>query len=283
MTLFNIRDHVIDIATSIDSAPMGLTTGIRSLDTMTRGMQGGELIIVAGRPGMGKSSLMVNVVNHVKDTGPPLVFSMEMGRTLLIERLLADSARVSFARAKAGRLQDAEKSRLLEAAQYFAKKDIYIEGTSLATPVGVERTILEAMENNIQLKFIAIDHLHYMKMHKGEWSVNDEIGQITKYLKAFARQYNIPIMLLCQLSRACESREDHRPQLNDLRDSGSIEQDADQVWFLYRDSYYTRNSNSTDAEIIVAKQRNGPTGTVRVTWDGPTMSFREGPELGMGF
>ena len=280
--LFNLRDHVVEVVNDIGSTPMGLPTGLNSLDRITRGISKEDLVIVAGRPGMGKSSLMVDVINHVAGVGPSLVFSMEMGQTLFIERLLANRARVPFIRAKSGRLQDAEKNRLQEAAQSLTKCDIYIEGTALTTPVGVERAIREALDNKIELKLITIDHLHYMKMHKGEWSVNDEIGQITKSLKAFSRTYGIPIMLLCQLSRACEGREDHRPQLSDLRDSGSIEQDADQVWFLYRDSYYSRTQDS-EAEIIVAKQRNGPVGTVRVSWDGPTMSFREGPELALEF
>jgi replicative DNA helicase len=201
---------------------------------------------------------------------------MEMGRDLFIERQVTNLARVPFTRAKSGRLQDSEKKRLLEQATELSKRDIYVEGTSLITPAGVEQTLMEARDNKIPLNLVCIDHLHYMKMHKGEWSIGDEIAQITKYLKALARTYDVPLLLLCQLNRGPEYREDHRPMLNDLRDSGSIEQDADQVWFLYRDSYYSRSAQeTTEAEIIVAKQRNGPPGTVKVMWSGPLMSFSE--------
>jgi replicative DNA helicase len=281
MPLYNLKDNLGEIEKSFVDFEPGLPTGIKTLDNMTTGLHPGELIILSGRPGMGKSSLMTDFVRHTSATNPVLVFSMEMGRKLFAQRLLANMACVPFTRVQRCALQDAELKRVNSALIEIGKRDIYVEGSSLLTPMSVERVIVEAkVKQKIPLSAVYIDHLHYMEMDRGVSDPLHEVTQITKYLKAIAREYEIPLVVLCHLNRSCESRPNHKPMLSDLRESGSIEQDADQVWFLYRDSYYTRKSSGVDdAEIIVAKQRNGPVGSVKVLWKAETMSFHEVPDI----
>jgi replicative DNA helicase len=204
---------------------------------------------------------------------------MEMGQEELIERLIVNTAGVSYQRAIRDTLQPNEKRKLMCAAEELSKRDVLIEGASLQSPQGVERTLAGVINSGIQPSCVMIDHLNYMRSEKGYGDPYVEVTEITKYLKALAREYRLPFIVLAQLSRACEFREDHRPQLSDLRDSGSIEQDADQVWFLYRPGYYEVHSTSSYTEMIVAKNRNGATGTTRLNWNPAIMSFHAPPSM----
>jgi replicative DNA helicase len=253
----------------------GLTTGVPELDEITYGIRNQELVILAGRPGMGKSALLADVALHVSTGGVPLIFSMEMGYQQLGERLLTNLAGVSYSRAKRNQLQDHEQRILGEAADELSRREILIEGGSLLTPEKMEASLQEAF-SDYNISCVFIDHLHYMRLREiGMLGSTEEITRLTKYLKAFAREYNVPFVVLCQLNRGPEIRDNHRPRLSDLRDSGSIEQDADQIWFLYRDSYYTPVSGISEAEIIVAKNRNGPQGVAHTWWNPDLISFRE--------
>lgn len=278
MALINLRQSAGSVLAKISHKP-GITMGYSELDSLTYGVRPTELVFLAGRPGMGKTSAMCDMILHISDTSIPLVFSMEMGQEELIERLLVNTAGVSYQRAIRDTLHIHEKKKLLEAADTLSRRDVLIEGASLQSPQGIERTLSGVIESGVHPSCVLIDHLNYMRSEKGYGDPYVEVTEITKYLKALAREYKLPFVVLAQLSRACEFREDHRPQLSDLRDSGSIEQDADQVWFLYRPGYYESHSTSSYTEMIVAKNRNGATGVTKLNWNPATMSFRAPPTL----
>jgi replicative DNA helicase len=261
------------------AAQPGLPVGYRTLDTLTGGVYPTELIVLAGRPGMGKTSSACDMILSVSQTGIPLVFSMEMGQKQLVNRLVTNEARLSYQRVLRDTLEESEKVRLMDAAERLSNRDILIEGASLITPEGVERTLRAVSEQGLTVSCVFLDHLHYMQLSSPTGNLYNDVTAITKYLKALAREYNLPFVLLCQLNRGPEARDDHRPRLSDLRDSGSIEQDADQVWFLYRAGYYEPHSTSTSAELIVAKCRNGPTGIATLHWNAGVMTFSDPPTL----
>ena len=279
MALINVRQAANGVLAKISHKP-GIMVGYSELDNLTYGVRPTELVFLAGRPGMGKTSAMCDMILHMSQSSVPLVFSMEMGQDELVERMLVNLAGLSYQRTIRDMLKPSEKQKLLTAAGDLSHKDVLIEGASLQSPQGIERTIAGVIEQGIQPSCVLIDHLNYMRSEKGYGDPYVEVTEITKYLKALAREYRLPFIVLAQLSRACEFREDHRPQLSDLRDSGSIEQDADQVWFLYRPGYYELHSTSSYTEVIVAKNRNGATGTVKLNWNPQMMSFRAPPSLG---
>lgn len=273
MALINTRTTAVSVLAQMSHKP-GIKVGYEELDAITFGVRPTELVILAGRPGMGKSAAACDIVLHTCKSGIPLVFSLEMGQDELVERLIVNLSGVSYQRCIRNTLQAAEKHKLMAAAAELSKYDILIEGASLQSPQGVERTLSGVIESGLSPSCVLIDHLNYMR---SEDHVNDpyiEVTQITKYLKALAREYKLPFIVLAQLSRAPEFRDDHRPILSDLRDSGSIEQDADQVWFLYRPGYYEVHSTSAYTEMIVAKNRNGATGVAKLNWNPHIMSFR---------
>lgn len=277
--MINTYNNAKSILASI-THEAGLFVGYKQLDDITYGIRPTELILLAGRPGMGKTASMGDMILHVSESGVPLVFSMEMGANELVERFIVNKANVSYQRAIRNTLQAAEVKRLDGAADSLSKRNILIDGTSLQTPQGIERTLREVVNGGTPINCVFIDHLQYIRI---EPACNDPYitaTEVTKCLKALAREYRLPFVVLSQLSRACESREQgHRPRLSDLRDSGSLEQDADQVWFLYRTGYYDQNCSQEEAEIIVAKNRNGPTGKAKVHWNPSVMSFKTPPSL----
>ena len=274
MAIINTRQAAVDVLARISHKP-GIHVGYETLDEYTYGVRPGELVILAGRPGMGKTAAMCAMILHTSKNIVPLVFSMEMGQTGLIERMLVNQAGVSYQRAIRDQLHTPEKKRMLDAADVLSQRDILIEGTSLQTPQGVERTLKFLLEQGVHVSCVFIDHLQYMRTEPYIADPYVSITELTKYLKALAREYQLPFVVLCQLNRAVESRDSHRPRLSDLRDSGSIEQDADHIWFLYRQGYYDPNSTETAAEIIVAKNRNGAVGVAQVYWNASLMSFRK--------
>jgi replicative DNA helicase len=253
-----------------DGALTGIPTGFRVLDYMTTGLQRGDLIIVAARPSMGKTSWVLNVAQSaaIEHQAPVAVFSLEMSKSQLVQRLLCSEARVDQQKLRSGRLSPSDYQRIAAAAGKLNNAPIWIDDS----PGG---TVLEMRAKARRLKaegglgLLVIDYLQLMGGGGRVESRQQEVSQISRGLKGLARELDVPVIALSQLSRGPEQRTDHRPQLSDLRDSGSIEQDADLVMFLFRPEYYSSDGRDADgnslegkAELIVSKQRNGPTGTV---------------------
>ena len=246
----------------------GLPTGYKQLDKMTAGMHPGDLIIVAGRPGMGKTSFALNVAHHAceKSRSPVAVFSLEMPKGQLVRRLLGSEARVDGNRIRTGQLQKDDWPKLADAAGTLSDMPIWIDDTPAITMLEL-RAKARRLKSEVGLSLIVVDYMQLMRSGSRNDSREQEISEISRSLKALAKELEMPVIALSQLNRGVESRgvKDKRPQLSDLRESGAIEQDADTIWFIYRDEVY--NSDSDDrgiAEIIIGKQRAGPTGTCRV-------------------
>jgi len=226
------------------------------------------MIIVAGRPSMGKTSLALNVAEHIGlvEKQPVAVFSLEMGRQQLAERFLCSVGEVDSQKVRRGLLGEEHYSRLIEACGLLSEAPIYIDDTSTLTPLEL-RAKSRRLKSLYDIRCVIVDYLQLMHLGSGRVeSRQQEITTISRYLKALARELNIPVMVLSQLNRSPEGRVGHRPMMSDLRESGSIEQDADVVMLLHRKDYYHRGEKEYEpdntADIIIAKQRNGPTGNV---------------------
>ncbi len=246
----------------------GLPTGFALLDKLTAGMHAGDLIIVAGRPGMGKTSFALNVAHNacVTTKAPVAVFSLEMPKGQLVRRLLGAEARVDGNRIRTGQLHKDDWPKLADAAGTLSELPIWIDDTPAITLLEL-RAKARRLRSEVGLSLLVVDYLQLMRSGSRKDSREQEISEISRSLKALAKELEIPIIALSQLNRSVESRgvKDKRPQLSDLRESGAIEQDADTIWFIYRDEVYNRESDDRGiAEIIVGKQRAGPTGTCKV-------------------
>lgn len=247
----------------------GLKTGFNALDQLTAGMNPADLVIIAARPSMGKTSFSMNIVENIclADNKTAAVFSLEMSKVQLVLRMLCSTARVNAHRMRMGFLDRDDIERLTEAAARLAQTSVYIDDTA-----GIDITTLRAKCRRLKaergLDLVMIDYLQLMGSSSRMENRNLEISTISRGLKGLAKELNVPVIALSQLSRASEQRKgEHRPILSDLRESGSIEQDADVVAFIYRDEVYNRDSDDKGkAEIIVAKQRNGPTDTVKLAF-----------------
>jgi len=246
----------------------GLATGYYELDDLTCGLQDGEMIIVAGRPSMGKTSLALNIAEHLGlvEKVPVAIFSLEMGRQQLAERFLCSSSEIDAQLVRKGMLSTEYYQKLVETCGTFSEAPIYIDDTAALTPLEL-RAKARRLRSRQHIRCIIVDYLQLM--HLGTQRIESrqqEITTISRYLKALARELNIPVVVLSQLNRAPEGREGHRPRMSDLRESGSIEQDADVVILLHREDYYHHGEvdyqQDNTAELIIAKQRNGPTGKV---------------------
>lgn len=247
----------------------GIATGFIDLDYKTAGMQPSDLILIAARPSMGKTAFVLNIAQHVafKLNQTIAVFSLEMSKEQLVNRLFSLESRVDSQHLRTGNLTDAEWEKLIEGAGVIGKSNLIIDDTpGISVPELRSKCRKYKLEHNLSL--IVIDYLQLMTgSGRGSDSRQQEISDISRSLKALARELNVPVVALSQLSRAVEQRPDHRPMLSDLRESGAIEQDADVVMFIYRDEYYNKDSEKKGiAEIIIAKQRNGPIGTVELVW-----------------
>lgn len=249
----------------------GVPTGFQDLDDMTRGLQPGNLILIAARPSMGKTSLAVNIAEHVagpKVARPVGVFSLEMSSDELMMRQLASAARVDSHRLASGYIGERDWARLAHAMGQIAEAKLHIDETPNIGAFEL-RARARRLKAEHGLDLLIVDYVQLMESHEKKAENRTlELGAISRALKVLARELRIPIILLSQLSRAPELRSDHRPMLSDLRESGSLEQDADVVLFLYRDEVYhpDRDDNKGIAEIIIGKQRNGPLGTVKVVF-----------------
>jgi len=250
----------------------GLATGYYELDDLTCGLQNGEMIVIAGRPSMGKTSLALNIAEHigVVEKIPVAVFSLEMGKQQLAERFLCSYSGVDAQLVRKGLLDTENSRKLADACGAFYESPIYIDDTASMTPLEL-RAKARRLRSTYRIQCIMVDYMQLM--HFGLAKVESrqqEISTISRYIKSLARELDVPVVVLSQLNRAPEGREGHRPRMSDLRESGSIEQDADVVILLHREDYYHRGEDNyqedNTAELIVAKQRNGPTGSVKLVF-----------------
>ena len=270
-----IRQVALDVLEKIEKASKtketvtGVPTGFIDLDYKTSGFQPSDLILLAARPSMGKTAFVLNVVDHVavKKRIPCMVFSLEMSKEQLVNRMLSMESNVDTQKLRTGTLTDSDWDAVVEGVGIIGNSSLIIDDTP-GISISELRSKCRKMKLEQGLGMIIIDYLQLMT-GSGKTSDNrqQEISEISRSLKDLARELKAPVVALSQLSRACESRADHRPMLSDLRESGAIEQDADVVMFLYRDDYYNKDSEMKDiAEVIIAKQRNGPIGTVNLVW-----------------
>ncbi|MCM8761014.1 MAG: replicative DNA helicase [Candidatus Omnitrophica bacterium] len=253
----------------------GIGTGYRDLDIKTAGLQKSDLIVVAGRPSMGKSAFASCIAEHaaVVEKIPVAFFSLEMSKEQLVQRMLCSHARVDAHKVRTGFLSQADWPRLVNAAGKLSEAPIYIDDTPGISVLEL-RAKARRMKAQFDIKLIILDYLQLMQGPAGCDSRQQEISEISRSLKALAREINVPLIAISQLSRAVEQRSDHRPQLSDLRESGAIEQDADLVILLLREEYYNpTDENKGIAEVIIAKQRNGPTGSINLAFLGEYMRF----------
>lgn len=259
---------MIDKASQMDGNLTGVTTGFRELDNRTSGLQKSDLIILAARPAMGKTAFALSLTLNaaVKGNASVMVFSMEMSKEQLGQRLLSMQSKVEMQKLKTGKLERRDWDDINMALGVLSSANINIDDTAGISIMEMKSKCrrLKAEEG---LDLVVIDYLQLMTPEGKADSRTQEISVISRNLKLLARELDCPVLVLSQLSRAPEQRTDHRPMLSDLRESGSIEQDADIVIFLYRDDYYNEDTDSPgECEVIVAKQRSGPTGTVKVAW-----------------
>jgi replicative DNA helicase len=248
----------------------GISTGFAKLDEMTGGLHKGELIILAARPSMGKTAIALNIASHVamKLNEKVAIFSLEMSGESLLTRMLCASAYVDSQRFRAGYLNQDERRKLAQASQKLVESPIFIDDTAGVNLMDMHAK-LRRMQNDQKLGLVIVDYLQLMSARGRSENRNQEVSAISRGLKLMAKELDVPMMVLSQLSRAPETRVgDHRPQLSDLRESGSIEQDADLVGFIFREEVYKRDRADLHglAELIIAKQRNGPIGTVNLVY-----------------
>ena len=271
-----IRQVVINTLENIERASKtkgnvtGIPTGFTDLDYKTSGLQNSDFILIAARPSMGKTAFVLNIAQYMafKKDKAVAIFSLEMSREQLMNRLLSMESKVDSQHLRTGNLKDDEWSMLIESAGMIGESRLMIDDTP-GISIGEMRSKCRKYKLEHGLDIIIIDYLQLMSGSgkSSSESRQQEISDISRSLKALARELNVPVVALSQLSRAVEQRTDHRPMLSDLRESGAIEQDADVVMFIYRDDYYNKDSeNKGIAEIIIAKQRNGPIGTVNLVW-----------------
>lgn len=263
--LYNRKQHVT-----------GVPTGFIDLDYKTAGLHGSELILVAARPAMGKSAFALNIATNaaVRANTPVAIFSLEMSKEQMANRILCSEALVDSNKVRTGKVEDDDWSKLAQASGILSEAQIFIDDTPGISIMEI-RTKCRKMKLEKNIGLVVIDYLQLVQASsKRSGSREQEIAEISRSLKILAKEINVPVIALSQLSRAPEQRPDHRPMLSDLRESGSIEQDADIVMFLYRDDYYNQDSEKKNvAEVILAKHRAGSTGTVELAWLGSFTKF----------
>ena len=262
------REHPTDVT--------GLATGFTDLDKMTAGLQAGDLVIVAGRPSMGKTALAINIGEHVAlaDKRPDAIFSMEMGANQLALRLIASVGRLDSTNLRTGKLQADDWTRLSNALGRLNDAPILIDETPALTVMELRSRARRIARAHAPLGLVVVDYLQLMQASSQGENRATEISEISRSLKALAKELAVPVIALSQLNRSLEQRPNKRPVMSDLRESGAIEQDADVILFIYRDEVYNEDTPDKGvAEIIVAKQRNGPIGTVRLTFLGEFTRF----------
>lgn len=277
----SIKDVVIRCLESIETAAKnkggvtGVATGFLDLDYKTAGFQRSDLILIAARPSMGKTAFVLNLAEYVavKSKVATAIFSLEMSKDQLVKRILSMNSRVDAQVIRTGGLNDEEWGNLIEGAKFVGESKLLLDDTP-SISIGELRSKCRKFKLEHNLGLIIIDYLQLMTGDKKTDSRQQEVSDISRALKALARELDVPVVALSQLSRQVEQRPDKRPMLSDLRESGAIEQDADVVMFIYRDDYYNKESEEKGiAEIIIGKQRNGPTGTVKLKWQAELTRF----------
>ena len=272
-------DRVTELAENGAEEVTGVRTGYFDFDRMTAGLQKGDLIILAARPSMGKTAFALNIAENVavNEGLPVVVFSMEMGASQLALRMIGSLGRIDQSGLRTGRLRDDEWTRLTEAAERLGKAHLFIDETPGLNPVELRaRARRMARQFGGTLGLIVIDYLQLMSGSGKSDGENraTELSEISRSMKALAKELQCPVIALSQLNRSVETRTDKRPMMSDLRESGAIEQDADVIMFIYRDEYYNKDSKEPGvAEIIIGKQRNGPVGTLKLTFLKPLTKF----------
>jgi replicative DNA helicase len=272
-----LLDRVTEMAENPNDIT-GVRTGFYEFDKMTSGLQPGDMIVLAARPSMGKTSLAINIAEHValNEGLPVAVFSMEMGASQLAVRIVGSIGRIDQGHLRSGKLTDEEWPRLTEAIEKLRNVSLHIDETPGLTTSELRANARRLARQYGKLGLIVVDYLQLMSVSS---SMNDEnrataVGEISRGLKMLAKELKCPVIALSQLSRGVESRTDKRPMMSDLRESGAIEQDADIIMFIYRDDYYDKNSKEPGvAEVIISKHRNGPTGTVKLAFLKPLTKF----------
>lgn len=278
-----IQDVVLDVVDSIERAARnkgavtGIPTGFIDLDNRTCGMQPADLVLIAARPSMGKTAFVLNMAEYmaIRNQYTTAIFSLEMSKEQLVNRLLAMHSHVDSQSLRTGHLSERDWESIVDSSGVIAGSKLIIDDTP-GISVGEMRSKCRKYKLEHNLKCVIIDYIQLMSgssTRKND-SRQQEVSDISRSLKQMARELGVPVIALSQLSRACETRQDHRPMLSDLRESGAIEQDADVVMFLYRDEYYNKDTEDKGvAEVIIAKQRNGPIGTVKLLWIGELTKF----------
>ncbi|KGI77616.1 replicative DNA helicase [Oleiagrimonas soli] len=254
----------------------GLPTGFTDLDDRTAGLQPSDLIIVAARPSMGKTAFSVNIAESaaIRSKKPVVIFSMEMSASQLAFRLISSVGRIHQQNLRTGDLAEEDWPRVTSAITMLSDAKIFIDDTPALSPVELRSRSRRLQREHGSLGLIVIDYLQLMQVPGNKENRATEISEISRGLKALAKELNVPVIALSQLNRSLEQRSDKRPMMSDLRESGAIEQDADVILFIYRDEYYNPESpDKGKAEIIIGKQRNGPTGTVKLTFLGQFTKF----------
>lgn len=258
----------IEAASKTKGNVTGIATGFYDLDYMTAGLQPSDFILIGARPSMGKTALVLNLAQYIaiRNHVPTAIFSLEMSREQLMNRMFSMEARVDAQSLRTGELSDSDWEKLIESAGVIGKSKLIIDDTP-GISIGELRSKCRKYKLEHDLSLVIIDYLQLMTGDGRTDSRQQEISEISRSLKALAREIQAPVIALSQVNRACEARPDHRPMMSDLRESGSIEQDADVIMFLYRDEYYNKDSDKKGiAELIIAKQRNGSIGTVNLAW-----------------
>lgn len=276
-----IKTILLDTYTKIEEMTknkgkiVGVATGFKDFDQRTSGLNASDFVLIAARPSMGKTSFAINIAQYaaLHSQVPVAIFSLEMSKDQLVQRMLSSEANIELQKIRTGDLNENDWIKLVQAAGPLSSAPIYIDDTPGISAMEI-RSKARRLKLEHGLGMIVIDYIQLMSGRGKTESRQQEVSEMSRSLKALARELNVPVVTLSQLSRGPEGRQDHRPMLSDLRDSGAIEQDADIVVFLYRDEYYNPESEKKNiAEAIIAKQRNGPTGTVELVWLGQFTKF----------
>jgi replicative DNA helicase len=271
-------DRVTELSENGAEDVTGVRTGFYDLDRMTAGLQPGDLLVLAARPSMGKTAFALNIAENVavKEGLPVVVFSMEMGASQLALRMVGSLGRIDQSHLRTGRLNDDEWGRLSESVDQLKNASVFIDETAALNPAELRARARRQARHCGKLGLIVVDYLQLMSGSSGsDENRATELGEISRGLKALAKELQCPVLALSQLNRSVETRNDKRPMMSDLRESGAIEQDADVIMFIYRDDYYNKENSKEPGvtEIIIAKQRNGPVGTVKLTFLKPFTRF----------
>jgi len=278
----NLSENLNSVFEKLKNPERGIETGFYQLDDMLLGFKPSELIVVAGRPSMGKTSLMTDFILHASKTKPVAVFSAEMSFQILAERVIVSSANLNLHSLKRGGINQKTQAAVEKTIVSLQQNQVYIDDTSYLTPLSIRNTLKQMQTSCVfEMGCVFIDYLQLLGADMSTGRSYEDMGNITRDLKVMAKEMNLPVVLLCQLNRQPANRESHEPRLSDLRDSGKIEENSDVVLLIHRPSYFNTKEIDLESEddgeafIMVAKNRNGPVGKVPVVWLSERMSFRD--------